>query len=152
MKPSNSPTQGHPNARKIRLKVAFRPLFPTANSFSWVRIGFIYELDYKKPNPTKVSANTLLRTGVVLVVLRRRDALPCRFLPVAPRRVSCSVRCVRFCFREGFVFVTRGSLRYCCGWTAHGLRRQPTRTAGPGQGEHHSVPLIVCCRASRIGT
>ena len=33
MKPSNSPTQGQPNPRKIRLKVAFGLLFPTANNF-----------------------------------------------------------------------------------------------------------------------
>ena len=30
MKPSNSPTQGQPNQRKIKLKEAFGPLFPTA--------------------------------------------------------------------------------------------------------------------------
>ena len=60
VKPTNFPTQGHPNRRKIRLKVAFGPpLFPTANSFSWVGIDFIQETDYKKPNPTKFSANTL---------------------------------------------------------------------------------------------
>ena len=41
MKPTNSPTQGKPNPRKIRLKVAFGPLFPTANHFSWVRIDLI---------------------------------------------------------------------------------------------------------------
>ena len=36
MKPTNSPTQGQPNARKIRLKKAIGPLFPIANNFSWV--------------------------------------------------------------------------------------------------------------------
>ena len=41
LKTSNSPTQCQPNPRKIRLKVAFGQLFPTANSFSWVRIVFI---------------------------------------------------------------------------------------------------------------
>ena len=41
MKPTNSPTQGQPNPRKIRLKVAFGPLFPTANNFSWVGIDFM---------------------------------------------------------------------------------------------------------------
>ena len=34
--------------------------FPTANNFSWVGIGFIYETDYKKPNPTKFSGNTVV--------------------------------------------------------------------------------------------
>ena len=34
------------------------PLFPTANSFSWVGIDFIQDTDYKKPNPTKFSTNT----------------------------------------------------------------------------------------------
>ena len=32
-KPTNSPTQGQPNPRKKRLKVAFGPLFPTAKQF-----------------------------------------------------------------------------------------------------------------------
>ena len=41
MKPTNFPTQGQPNPRKIRLKVAFGLRFPTANDFSWVGIGFI---------------------------------------------------------------------------------------------------------------
>ena len=41
MKPTNSPTQGQPNPRKISLKVAFGPLRPTANIFTWVGIGFI---------------------------------------------------------------------------------------------------------------
>ena len=40
-KPTNSATQGQPNPRKVRLKVAFGPLFPTATNFSWVGIGFI---------------------------------------------------------------------------------------------------------------
>ena len=39
MKPTNSPTQGQPNQRKNRLKVAFGPLSPTV--FRWVEIGFI---------------------------------------------------------------------------------------------------------------
>ena len=61
MKPSNSPTQGHNRTQeKIGQKVAFGPLFPTAYNFSWVGIGFIQETDYKKPNPTKFSANTLI--------------------------------------------------------------------------------------------
>ena len=54
--PNPRPTQ----PRKIRFKVAFGPLFPTANIFWWVGIGFIYETDYKKPNPTKFSANTVM--------------------------------------------------------------------------------------------
>ena len=39
MKPTNSPTQ--PKKSCCRLKIAFGPLFPTANIFSWVKIGFI---------------------------------------------------------------------------------------------------------------
>ena len=40
-----------PNPRNGRLKVAFGPLFPTAFSVPWVRIGFIQETNYKKqPN------------------------------------------------------------------------------------------------------
>ena len=61
MKPTNSPTQDQPNPTKIRfIKVAFWPLFPTANNFSWVGIDFIQETDHKKPNPTKCSVNTQL--------------------------------------------------------------------------------------------
>ena len=60
MKPTNSPTQGQPNPRKIGLKVVFGPIFPTANIFSWVGIDFIQETDYKKPNATKFSAHTIL--------------------------------------------------------------------------------------------
>ena len=45
MKPTNSPTQGEPNPRNVRLKVVFGPLFPTANIFSWVGIGFKWEKD-----------------------------------------------------------------------------------------------------------
>ena len=40
MKPTNSPTQ--PKKSCCRLKIAFGPLFPTANIFSWVKIGFTY--------------------------------------------------------------------------------------------------------------
>ena len=59
MKPMNSPTQGQPNPRKIRLKVAFGPLFPTRDIFWWVGIDFISETDCEKPNPTTFSANTV---------------------------------------------------------------------------------------------
>ena len=60
MKPTNSSTQGQPNPRKIRLKVACGPLFPTANIISWVGIGLDREQTYKKINPTKFSANTIV--------------------------------------------------------------------------------------------
>ena len=41
MKPTNSPTQGHPNPRKIRLKAAYLGhFFSTANIFSWVEVDF----------------------------------------------------------------------------------------------------------------
>ena len=54
--PNPRPTQ--PN--KIRLKVAFGPLFPTAYIFWWVWIDFIWETDYKKVNPTKFCGNSTL--------------------------------------------------------------------------------------------
>ena len=60
MKPTNSQTQGQPNPRKNRLKVAFGPLFPTASIFSWVGNCFMWETDCKKPNQTKFSAYTLV--------------------------------------------------------------------------------------------
>ena len=61
MKPTNSSTQRQPNPRKIRLKVGIWAtfLFPTANNFSWVGIDFMWETNYKKPNPSKFSANTV---------------------------------------------------------------------------------------------
>ena len=42
MKPTHSPTQGQPNPRKMRLKVPFGPLFPTANNFSGVGVDCKY--------------------------------------------------------------------------------------------------------------
>ena len=57
MKPTKSPTQGQPNPRKNtgRLKVAFGSLFfSTANIFSLVGIVFMWETDYKKPNPNQI--------------------------------------------------------------------------------------------------
>ena len=65
-KPTNSPTQGQPNPRKIgSTAVAYGPLFPIANNFSCVGIGFIYGNRLKKkPNPTKI-----LREHPVLEIL-----------------------------------------------------------------------------------
>ena len=61
MKTTNSPTQGQPNPRKSRLKVAFGPPLPTANNFSWVGIDFMQETNHKNLNPTQsfFCANTL---------------------------------------------------------------------------------------------
>ena len=57
MKPTNSSTQGQPNPRKIRLRSGILAVvFPTID-ISWVRTGFILETDYKKLNPTILSAN-----------------------------------------------------------------------------------------------
>ena len=60
MKPTNSPTQGQPNTRKKRFKVASGPLFPTAINFSWVGKDFTQGTDYKITNPTNTSANTIM--------------------------------------------------------------------------------------------
>ena len=59
VKPTNPPTQGQPNPRKARLKVACGPLFFPCSKifFWWVGIDFVSETDYKKPNLTKFSAN-----------------------------------------------------------------------------------------------
>ena len=51
MKPSNSPTQGQPNPRKIRLKVASGPLFPTANIFRG--LGLVLYRKQTTINPTQ---------------------------------------------------------------------------------------------------
>ena len=59
MKPTNSPTQGQPNPRKIRLKMAFGPLFATENIFSLVGIGFRGNR-LQEPNPTNFFANTVI--------------------------------------------------------------------------------------------
>ena len=54
MKPTNSPTQGQPNPRKNRLKVAFGPLFPTAKYYfvgwDWFQIG---NTEQTTRNPTQ---------------------------------------------------------------------------------------------------
>ena len=52
------PRQTQPE-KNYRLEVAFGPLFSNIKYFSWVGIGFIQEIDYKKPNPTNFSANTV---------------------------------------------------------------------------------------------
>ena len=48
--PNPRPTQ----PKKNMSNVAFGPLFPTANTFPWVGIGFIQETVYRKPNPTTI--------------------------------------------------------------------------------------------------
>ena len=53
-------TDGLPNLRptqpkKLRLKVAFGPLFPTAKNVPWVGIDFMQETEYEKPNPTIIN-------------------------------------------------------------------------------------------------
>ena len=53
MKATNSPTQGQPNPRTSRLKVAFGPLFPTANNFSWVGIDLHRKQTTRTRNPTQ---------------------------------------------------------------------------------------------------
>ena len=54
MKPTNSPTQGHPNPRKSRLKVAFASLFPAANNFSWVGIVFFIGNGLQETYPNQI--------------------------------------------------------------------------------------------------
>ena len=59
MKPTNSPTQGEPNPRKIMFNVVFGPLFHSklfSVGWDWFYIGNRLH----EPNPTKFSANTLL--------------------------------------------------------------------------------------------
>ena len=48
MKSTNPPTQGQPNPRKIRLQVAFGPLFPTENIFSWVGVDFFIKIEKRQ--------------------------------------------------------------------------------------------------------
>ena len=62
--PSN-PGPGQP--KKEQVEVAFGPLFPTANNFSWVRIGFILETDYKKLNRTNFFSAYTPLIGVCVV-------------------------------------------------------------------------------------
>ena len=93
MKPTNSPIQGQPNPRKNRLKVAFGPLFPTANNFSWVGIGFIQETDYKKPNPTKFSAkHPIILRGAI--VIRTHDVPQNPHIPLFLRSILGPHYCV----------------------------------------------------------
>ena len=57
IKPTNSPTQGQPNPRKIRLIVAFGPLFPTANIF-FRGLGLVL---YSKTKLKETWPNRILR-------------------------------------------------------------------------------------------
>ena len=63
VKPTNSPTQGQPSPRKIRLKVALGPLFFPSQQIIFRGLGLIFgrETDYEKPNPTKFSSNTVTK-------------------------------------------------------------------------------------------
>ena len=54
LKSTNPPTQGQPNPRKIRLQVAFGPLFPPANKFSWVSIVFFRGNIFKETQPGQI--------------------------------------------------------------------------------------------------
>ena len=82
--PNRRPTQANP--RKIRLKVAFEPpFFPPAKkkrilSWDWFYIGnrphfFIYETDYNKPNPIKLSANTLFHRCMLSYTAMSRNII-----------------------------------------------------------------------------
>ena len=65
-KPTNSPTQ--PN-KKIGLKVVFGPLFSQRKYYFVDWDWFIQETDrpqYKKANPTNLSANILIRGTIVI--------------------------------------------------------------------------------------
>ena len=64
MKPTNSPTQGQPNPRKMKSKVAIGPLLSTANIYFEGWDWFLWETDYKKPNPPKFSANSLILLSI----------------------------------------------------------------------------------------
>ena len=47
--------------------MTFGQLFPAANIFSWVGIDFMYETDYKTPNPTKLSENSLSSAHIQMI-------------------------------------------------------------------------------------
>ena len=127
MKPTNSPSQGQPNPRKSRLKVAFGPLFPTANCFfRGLGLIFVWKTDYKKPNPTKFPIKhpnclliyilfaCLIHSGeglrgaagyrLSLLVLRTKERvlwIP-RVLPHVPRRMhykrlKCMTQLAKLC-------------------------------------------------------
>ena len=90
----------------MRLKVAIGPLFPTAVIFRGLGLVLYRKTDYKKPNPTKFSANTplgracapMLRGESVYITVRRWKvaAFPTNmrsaFLPRVRRR-SLTTRC-----------------------------------------------------------
>ena len=70
MKPTNSPTPGQPNPRKNRLKVAFGPLFPTANTLSWVGIDFYVGNRLQEIQPNQIlrkhPVNIRVQMGITL--------------------------------------------------------------------------------------
>ena len=61
MIPTNSPTQGQPKPRKVRLKVAFGPYFFSPQRIIFGGLGFIlYRKQTATQPPTNFSANTLV--------------------------------------------------------------------------------------------
>ena len=91
MKPPNSPTQGQPNPRKIRVKVAFGPRFPTADNFSWVGIDFMQVFRLRETQP-----NQILREYPIFSTNRESaKAKGCAHEPVSARCLhSRHVHCV----------------------------------------------------------
>ena len=55
--PNPRPTQ--PKEKQVKGGI-WATFSPRQNIFSWVGIDFMQEADYKKPDPTKLSANTLV--------------------------------------------------------------------------------------------
>ena len=80
MKPTNSPTQGQPNPSKIRFKVAFEPLFPTANIFlRGLRFIFCRKLTTRNQTQPNSPPNTLMVTYIHGYGYDRDDCYGCDF-------------------------------------------------------------------------
>ena len=70
MKPTNSPTQGQPNPRNIKLKVAFGHFF--RQFFFFRGLGLVLYRKQNTRNPTKFTANTLFFFGWVYLWINSR--------------------------------------------------------------------------------
>ena len=57
--PNPRPTQPKKKTINWLKSGVWATFFHMQNIFSWVGIDFIYETNYKKPNPPELSANTL---------------------------------------------------------------------------------------------
>ena len=94
MKPTNSPTQGQPNPRKLRLKSGILgPFIPTATYF-FVGWDWFYTWYRKKTTrnltpPTTFSANTLILLILLILLIIHETSLSASGVFLSRCRTAC---------------------------------------------------------------